>query len=488
VLLSQVNGCTAYADENGKDVAYIGGRSGGSTNTNLYKYTVNSLSNPALDTFQQVGTFWSGPAAMTVCGIDPVRKLLVRTGTNAIPFIYWNLATPGPNNRDVRFTPVDPTGEFATLLSSNALNMQNCGFDFDPVRSRFVMWCGDGRVWAITPPATASPTGWTIVKQRSPTLAKPNGDVGTGILGKWKYVPNLDAFIGLQDYNLGNIWLYKPVGWVNPAGGTAPPNAPTGVSATDGASTSNVVITWNASTNATSYTVYRSSSSGVTGSSIGTATGTSFTDSTALPGAVYYYGVTATGAGGEGPLSAQDSGYVAAVVAGGSLTGTASITSTINLTAVGTIDWVHWLPLNRKQSGGLISDYSAVGTNTVNAYSNDPRSFTWSNGTPTASGNDSAGATTTGLNAGFTFSVPAGTTPRTLIIYVGGVNSTGKLTAHLSDASAADYVDTSVSGSGRYDGVYKLTFKAASDGRRLQVTWTQAAGSGSLALQAAALQ
>jgi hypothetical protein len=366
--------------------------------------------------------------------------------------------------------------------------MQNCGFDFDPVRSRFVMWCGDGRVWAITPPATASPTGWTIVKQRSPTLAKPNGDVGTGILGKWKYVPNLDAFIGLQDYNLGNIWLYKPVGWVNPAGGTAPPNAPTGVSATDGASTSNVVITWNASTNATSYTVYRSSSSGVTGSSIGTATGTSFTDSTALPGAVYYYGVTATGAGGEGPLSAQDSGYVAAVVAGGSLTGTASITSTINLTAVGTIDWVHWLPLNRKQSGGLISDYSAVGTNTVNAYSNDPRSFTWSNGTPTASGNDSAGATTTGLNAGFTFSVPAGTTPRTLIIYVGGVNSTGKLTAHLSDASAADYVDTSVSGSGRYDGVYKLTFKAASDGRRLQVTWTQAAGSGSLALQAAALQ
>ena len=44
------------------------------------------------------------------------------------------------------------------------------------------------------------------------TLATPNGDYGTGILGKWKYVPNLDAFIGLQDQTLGNIWLYKPVG------------------------------------------------------------------------------------------------------------------------------------------------------------------------------------------------------------------------------------------------------------------------------------
>src|SRR5690348_4624742 len=60
IILSQVNGCTAYADENGKDVAYIGGRSGGGTDTNLYKYTVNALSNPALDTFETVGIFWNG--------------------------------------------------------------------------------------------------------------------------------------------------------------------------------------------------------------------------------------------------------------------------------------------------------------------------------------------------------------------------------------------------------------------------------------------
>jgi hypothetical protein len=103
----------------------------------------------------------------------------------------------------VRVTPVDPSGEFATLLASGNVTLPNCGFDFDARRNRFALWCGDGRVWMLTPPATASPVGWTIVRQPAPTLAQPNGDVGTGILGKWKYIPNLDAFIGLQDYTLG---------------------------------------------------------------------------------------------------------------------------------------------------------------------------------------------------------------------------------------------------------------------------------------------
>jgi len=164
---------------------------------------------------------------MTTCALDPVRKVLVRTGTNSIPFSYWNLAAPGADNKDARIGVVDPTGEFNSLLASNALDMQNCGMDFDPQRGRFVLWCGDGRVWSLTPPTPIAPTGWTIVKQPSPTHATPNGDVGTGILGKWKYVPNLDAFIGLQDATLGNIWIYKPVGWVAPSSPTRTPTTTT---------------------------------------------------------------------------------------------------------------------------------------------------------------------------------------------------------------------------------------------------------------------
>ncbi len=485
--LSQINGCTAYGEENGKDVAYLGAKLSGSTNLNLYKYIVNDIANPALDTFQQLGFFYNGTSGRTACGVDPVRNLFVRIGSQTIPFVYWNLATPGPNNRDVRVTPVDPTGEFGSLLSSNQLTLQACAFDFDPTRGRFVLWCGDGRVWVLTPPATASPNGWTIVKQPLPTLATPNGDVGTGLLGKWKYIPNIDAFIGLQDPTLGNIWIYKPIGWVNPVGGTTT-SPPTGVSASDGTSTSSVAISWNASSGATSYTIYPSTISGAQGAAIGSSPTTTFTDTTPVPGTIYYYGITATGPGGVSALSTQDSGHAAAVIPGGSLSGTGALSSVVDLTAVGTIDWVHWLPLNRKAVGGFISDYTPVGTANVTTYFDDPRSFVWTDGTPSASGNDSAGATTSGIGAGFTFSVAADTTSRTLIVYVGGFNSTGRLVAHLSDASAADYVDASLAGSGRYDGFYTLTYKAASAGKQLQITWTQAAGPGSISLQAAVLR
>jgi hypothetical protein len=485
--LLQVNGCTAYADEGGVDVAYIAAAQGGSTNLNLYRYAVPSIANPAQDTLKQVGAFYNGTSGLTACGYDSVRKVLARIGTTSVPFVYWSLASPGTNNRDVRVTPTDPSGEFPTLLSSGQLKLPICGFDFDSTRSRFVLWCGDGRVWTLTPPATIGPTGWTIVKQPAPTQATPNGDYGTGLLGKWKYIPNLDAFIGLQDKNLGNIWIYKPVGWVNPQGGTTI-NPPTGVSASDGTSTSKVTITWNAASGASSYTVYRSTTSGTQGASIGSTTSTTFTDTTPVPGTTYFYGVTASGGAGTSALSAQDGGYAAAVIGGGTLSGSASVPFVVDLTAAGTTDWAHWLPFNRKSGAGFISNYTAVGTANVTTYTNDPRSFVWSNGTPTASGNDAGGATASGAGAGFTFTVTADTTTRTLLVYIGGAGTTGRLTAHLSDASAADYVDTSLGGTGRYDGVYTLVFHAASAGQQLRVTWTQASGSGSVSLQAAALQ
>jgi hypothetical protein len=579
---TQVNGCTAYADENGKDVAYIGAQAtGGSTNLNLYRYTVNSLASPQLDTFQTVGIFWNGTAGRTACGVDPVRKLFVRIGDNANPLIYWNLNTPGTNNKDVRVTPVDPTGEFASLLASNQITMQACSLDFDPARSRFALWCGDGRVWMITPPAAASATGWTIVKQRVPARATPNGDVGTGLLGKWKYIPNIDAFIGLQDSLHGNIWIYKPVGWANPLGGNGI-SAPTGVSASDGTSASSVAVTWNASANATGYTIYRSTTAGVQGGAIGTSSATSFTDTTPTPGTTYYYGVTATGPSGTSPLSAQDSGFASAAtlaaptqvnasdgtsassvtiawaaVSGatgytvyrsgtsgvqgasigttntttlvdtsatpgttyfygvtasgpggpstlsvqdsgyvalgapgsGALGGTASISSTdVNLTAAGAVDWAHWWYFNHKAGGAFISTYTRLGSGTVTNYYGDPRSFSWNNGTPYYTGNDDFGVQTSGIGNGFSFTVAADTTTRTLLVYIGGVNSTGKLTAHLSDATAADFVDASLSGSARYDGLYTLTYRAGSAGQQLQISWTQAAGSGNVSLQAVALR
>jgi hypothetical protein len=231
---SHLAGCTAYAQENGRDVAYVGANSG-STALALYRFSITNVNDPTTDTWTQVGRYWNAGSDQPSCGYDPIRKLFVRIASNnGYPFAYWDLNTAAPANKDVLVAPTDPTGEFNQLISSGALRPRMCGFDFDAARNQFALWCGDGRVWMLQPsqpPITAS--GWTIVKQPSPVGAVPNGDQGSGIIGKWKYIQELDAFMGLQDAIAGNIWLYKPIGWHSPAGGG---NAPPSISITSPAS------------------------------------------------------------------------------------------------------------------------------------------------------------------------------------------------------------------------------------------------------------
>lgn len=84
------------------------------------------------------------------------------------------------------------------------------------------------------------------------------------------------------------------------------PGAPTGV--TVAAGNARVTVTWAAAARASSYRVYRSTTPGVQGTSVGTTTSPSFTDESPVNGSTYYYVVTALNAAGEGPASAQSAG------------------------------------------------------------------------------------------------------------------------------------------------------------------------------------
>ena len=46
----------------------------------------------------------------------------------------------------------------------------------------------------------------------------------SSVLGKWRYAPFYDVFVGLEDVNEGHVWIYKPAGWVqpNPVGNLLP--------------------------------------------------------------------------------------------------------------------------------------------------------------------------------------------------------------------------------------------------------------------------
>ena len=272
------------------------------------------------------------------------------------------------------------------------------------------------------------------------------------------------------------------------------PQPPTGVSASDGVSTTQISVSWVAPVGASSYTVYRSTVSGVPGTVIASPTANSYIDTTGVVGTTYYYSVSATGVGGTSALSSQDSGYLEVpppppVYAGTLLGSVQASSTTVNLTTEGTSDWAKWPSYIHKTGGNTqISNYAAVGSSTVSSYTNDPRQITWSgDGTPTASGSDTSGIYITGTGTGFRVSAPADTTSRILKVYVGGWSSGGTLTASLSDGSALQYSNSSISGSGQYDGAYTLTYAAAAASQQIVVTWVQASGSGNVTLQAVTL-
>lgn len=84
------------------------------------------------------------------------------------------------------------------------------------------------------------------------------------------------------------------------------PGVPSNVQAA-AASSSSITVTWAASANANTYTVYRSSTSGGSYSSVGTTTGTSFTNTGLTANTTYYYKVSATNAAGSSAQSAYAS-------------------------------------------------------------------------------------------------------------------------------------------------------------------------------------
>ncbi|MGB6945135.1 MAG: hypothetical protein WBE37_22245, partial [Bryobacteraceae bacterium] len=177
----------------------------------------------------------------------------------------------------------------------------------------------------------------------------------------------------------------------------------------------------------------------------------------------------------------------------GSLSGSGtSSEALVNLTAEGSLDWEHWGDgsLNRKAGvTAQLGPYTTVGIGNDVQYGNDLRPISWTDGTPlTSSTSNTNGLFIAGVGQGFSFTAPADTTTRTLIVHVGGWESGGTLTAQLSDGSAAPYTDVTTNVNGQYDRNYTLTYAAASAGQTLTVSWVVNSGYGNVTLNAAALQ
>ncbi len=174
-------------------------------------------------------------------------------------------------------------------------------------------------------------------------------------------------------------------------GTAAAPATPANFTATAG--NGQVTLSWTASSGATSYNVYRSTTSGNEGTVAYNAgiTSTSFIDTSVTNGTKYYYKVAAVNSVGTSAQSGEQSATPTTSAATGSLSGTLTpVTSvtTYNLTSLGTADWAAWGDnggYDHDNGGGnKISNIAASG-GSLNAFPSNFLGFTWTNGTPDAS-------------------------------------------------------------------------------------------------------
>jgi fibronectin type 3 domain-containing protein len=260
------------------------------------------------------------------------------------------------------------------------------------------------------------------------------------------------------------------------------PSNPTNLQITSTAA-SKIGLSWtDTSSNENGFRV-ESSPNGTTWTTVTTLppNSNSFTATGLAPQTHYYFRVFAFNTTGDSaaPTNAVDTTTSTAT---GSVSGIfqSATAGDVNLTAEGTLDWAHWAltdanSYNHKNiATPMISDVTPLPGSPRAQGTISTQTFTWSDGTPSAA----AAATpndlgTFGFFHGFTFTVPADTTPRVLRVYVGVRNFRGQLVARLSDGSAADAVNSSLFSTAGADtgGVYTIPYRAGSAGQTLSVTW-----------------
>jgi hypothetical protein len=171
-------------------------------------------------------------------------------------------------------------------------------------------------------------------------------------------------------------------------------------------------------------------------------------------------------------------------------------TATVNLTTEGAEDWTHFghttaTSVNRMANMPIMR-IAMTATGTPMTYGNRPTpKFSWTNGMPTTTVTDTTeGIFVAGVNNGFSLVINSSITEtRVAKIYVGGFMTKAKLTAALSDNSAAAYMDTSFDSTSAVgdDVVYTIVHRGVADMVKLNVTWTSTSTTGNVTLQAVTL-
>jgi len=187
---SPVGAVSAYANIGGTDVVYY---SNGGRNYDLWEW----VPSPLGDTWTKIGVRNGAAASDAKPGAGafaPSRNLFVRKSAKKL--IYWDVSIGGV--AQVTIPTVNGSGTWPVD--------QSWGMDYDTVHDVFYLWNGRRELWMLKAPDDLVSGTW-VATQLSPGGDAP--DFNASILGKWIYMPEYGAFIGVADMD-GNVYVYKP--------------------------------------------------------------------------------------------------------------------------------------------------------------------------------------------------------------------------------------------------------------------------------------
>jgi hypothetical protein len=131
----------------------------------------------------------------------------------------------------------------------------------------------------------------------------------------------------------------------------------------------------------------------------------------------------------------------------------------VNLTATGPLDWGQWqnTALSRCANcggggGGQrigVPSFGPAGT-TLNPYADDDRTFSWTNGTPNATGSTTSGFFVAGIGKFFELRVASNATRAVLTYYIDTSNSGGRLVVSFANLPIQQFTTPNLVGGARY--------------------------------------
>ena len=210
---------------------------------------------------------------------------------NGVSYNYWVVAVGASFEGDVSVSDVG----YLRLAAPEGVTASNGGFaDRVKISWNAVAEASHYRVYRSAS-ASGSKTpvsGWQTALNYSDTTAEPG-------VTYWYFV------VAAADGEGRNASGYSAG-----AAGSLKIGAPTGVYATDGTSATGVTVSWNATPGAEGYKVYRGTSNNPDAAEVvSSVPSVSFDDTTAAPGTLYFYWVTATNAVSESAKSAVETGF-----------------------------------------------------------------------------------------------------------------------------------------------------------------------------------